>query len=575
MRREFSFDAGEAVSRLVYEAGDTVVLCGDSLAISDVVRVARYGAQVGLTGNEEALRRVEASSAYIIKATEACRPIAGRIPPTCKPIYGVTTGFGGMANVYISPEAAGDLQRNLIHFHKAGAGRRLPVSDVRAAMVIRANSHMLGVSGLRLELIRRIVTFLNARVTPHVREFGSIGASGDLTPLAAITGSLIGLNESFTVDFDGEEMDSLSALARLGLPRLDLLPKEGLAMINGTCVMAGIASQCVHEALLLLKLAMGVHALFIQGLNGTNQSFHPFIHRNKPHTGQVRTAAWMLQLLKGSGLIRDELEGRLEYETGRLIQDRYSIRCLPQYLGPIVDGIDSVARQVATEINSACDNPIIDAEKGIDYHGGNFLGQYIGVAMDQLRYYLGLMAKHLDVQIALLSAPEFSNGLPPCLIGNTERMVNMGLKALQICGNSVMPMLSFLGQSLVDRFPTHAEQFNQNINSLGLGSASLARQSIQTFYQYMAVALIFGVQAVDLRAHLVAGHYDARSVLSPASSVLYEVVREVVDRPPSPDRPYIKNDDEQALEDHIRLIAADIEAGGRIPRAAADYRPEG
>ena len=430
MNKRYSCDSAKEESKQVYDAGDPVVIRGDSLTINEVVRVARYRAEVRLTEEEDVLRRVEASNAYIINATEACRPVAGTMPSTCKPIYGVTTGFGGMASVYIPPEMAGDLQQNLIYFQKAGAGRRLPLSDVRAAMLIRANSHMLGVSGLRPELIRRMVTFLNAGVTPHVREFGSIGASGDLTPLAAITGALIGLNDSFTVDFDGEEIDSLTALTRLGLPRLQLLPKEGLAMINGTCVMTGIASQCVHEAGSLLKLAMGAHALFIQGLNGTNQSFHPFIHKNKPHTGQIRAAAYMLQLLEGSRLIRDELEGRLEYEMGRLIQDRYSIRCLPQYLGPLIDGIDTVARQVTTEINSACDNPLIDPDRGIDYHGGNFLGQYIGVAMDQLRYYLGLMAKHLDVQIALLSTPEFSNGLPPCLIGNTDRKVNMGLKGL-------------------------------------------------------------------------------------------------------------------------------------------------
>ena len=574
MNKEWLRNSGNRGSGQVREAGDPVVIRGDSLAVNDVVRVARYGAEVRLTEEKEVLQRIEASHAYIVNAIEACRPIGGSMPPTCKPIYGVTTGFGGMASVYISPEMAGDLQENLIYFHKAGAGRRLPVSDVRAAMVIRANSHMLGFSGLRLDLIRRMIAFLNAGVTPHVREFGSIGASGDLTPLAAITGAIIGLNESFTVDFRGEETDSLTALNRLGLPRLELLPKEGLAMINGTCVMTGIAAQCTHDARLLLKLAMGAHALFIQGLNGTNQSFHPFIHRNKPHSGQMRVAAYMLQLLEGSRLIRDELEGRLEYEMGKLIQDRYSMRCLPQYLGPIVDGIDTVARQVTTEMNSACDNPLIDPDRGIDYHGGNFLGQYIGVAMDQLRYYLGLMAKHLDVQIALLSAPEFSNGLPPSLIGNRGRAVNMGLKALQICGNSIMPMLTFFGQSLVDRFPTHAEQFNQNINSLGLGSASLARQSIEAFCQYMAVALMFGVQAVDLRTRLVAGHYDARTHLSPSSSALYQAVREVIGRPPSPERPYVRNDDEQALEEHIGLIAADIGAAGRIPMAATDYQPE-
>jgi phenylalanine ammonia-lyase len=187
--------------------------------------------------------------------------------------------------------------------------------------------------------------------------------------------------------------------------------------------------------------------------------------------------------------------------------------------------------------------------------------------MDQLRYHLGLLAKHLDAQIALLVALEFSNGLPPSLIGNTDRKVNMGLKGLQICGNSIMPLITFYGNSLVDRFPTHAEQFNQNINSQGLGASNLARQSINAFHQYMAVALMFGAQAVDLRTYRAKGHYDARGALSHASLKLYEAVREVVEQPPSEKRPYIRNDNEQMLAEHIRLIAADIAAGGRIPQS--------
>jgi len=549
--------------------GEVVIVHGDRMTINEVIRVARFHAKVRLTDDEATLKRIQASHDYIVNAVSACIPIEGVVPQTCKPIYGVTTGFGGMAHSHVAPQDAGELQENLIWFMKSGAGKLLPRAAVRAAMLIRANNHLLGLSGLRLELVQRLETFLNAKVTPQVYEFGSIGASGDLAPLANITGALIGLDRSFKVDFDGEVVDALTALERLGLPRLRLLPKEGLAMINGTCVMSGVAALCVHDAQSLLQLALGAHALCIQGLHGTNQSFHPFIHRHKPHAGQQCAAAQMLKLLQDSQLIRDELEGRQDYKMGELIQDRYSIRCLPQFLGPVVDGLRSIAEQVTTEINSANDNPLIDADRRMDYHGGNFLGEYIAVGMDQLRYYLGLMAKHLDVQIALLVAPEFSNGLPPCLIGNTDRPVNMGLKGLQITGNSIVPLLTFNGQSIADRFPTHAEQFNQNINSLGLSSAQLAYQSIAAFQSYLAIALMFGVQAVDLRSKLVAGHYDARSCLSPASKVLYEAVREVVGRPPSADRPYIRNDDEQPLDQHIHRIAEDIALGGRIHQAVA------
>ena len=296
--------------------------------------------------------------------------------------------------------------------------------------------------------------------TPHVREFGSIGASGDLVPFANITGSLIGLDPCFTVDFNGDEVDALVALERLGLPRLRLRAKEGLAMVNGTSMMTGIAAICAYDMKVLHPLAMGAHALAIQGLGGTNESFHPFIHAHKPHPGQMWAAAYMLNLLAGSKLSLDELSGHRDSYTHDLIQDRYSLRCLPQYMGPIADGLAQISRQIEIEINAVTDNPLIDIEHRRNYHGGNFLGQYIGVAMDHLRYYIGLLSKHLDVQIALLVTPEFNNGLPPSLIGNTARQVNMGLKGLQLTGNSIMPLLTFFGNSLVDRFPTHAEQFN-------------------------------------------------------------------------------------------------------------------
>jgi phenylalanine ammonia-lyase len=540
-------------SPYVTDLDNTVVIRGENLTIPEVVRVARYGARVRLTDEEEVLRRVQASCDYITNAVE-----------TGKLIYGVTTGFGGMANVVISSEDAAELQNNLIWFLKSGAGRRLPTADVRAAMLLRANSHLRGVSGVRLEIIQRIETFLNAGVTPHVYEFGSIGASGDLVPLAYITGALVGLDACFMVDCNGEEVDALTALERLGLPRLRLRAKEGLAMVNGTSVMTGIAVNCVHTVRVLLALTMGVHALAIQALHGTNQSFHPFIHAHKPHPGQMWVAAHMFDLLAGSKLMRNELDSHCGHG---LIQDRYSLRCLSQYMGPIVDGIAQIARQIEVEVNSANDNPLIDVENQVSYHCGNFLGQYVGVAMDHLRYYIGLLAKHIDAQIALLVAPEFNHGLPPSLIGNTTRQVNMGLKGLQLAGNSIMPLLTFLGNSLVDRFPTHAEQFNQNINSQGFGSANLARQSIEIFQQYLAIALMFGVQAVDLRTYRVAGHYDGRACLSAGTLRLYEAVRQVVGRPPLADRPYIRNDNEQPLDAHIARIASDLATGGQIAQA--------
>ncbi|RME43414.1 MAG: aromatic amino acid lyase, partial [Chloroflexi bacterium] len=323
-------------------ADEAVVVRGEGLTIDDIVHVARYRAPVRIADDQQILERVEASRNYVVTAVDAGQAI-----------YGVTTGFGGMAHKVITVENAMALQNNLIWFMKTGTGRRLPKEDVRAAMLLRINSHLRGASGLRLELIRRMETFLNAGVTPHVCEFGSIGASGDLAPLSSITGALIGLDASFTVDFNGEEMDSLTALKRLGLSPMRLGPKEGLAMLNGTSVMTGVAANCVYDARILLALTMGAHALMIQALRGTNQSFHPFIHDQKAHPGQKWAAASMLELLAGSKLVREELGGQHDFREGELIQDRYSLRCLPQFVGPAVDALAQIAQQVEVEANSA------------------------------------------------------------------------------------------------------------------------------------------------------------------------------------------------------------------------------
>lgn len=535
----------------------TVTISGERLTISDVVRVARRRAPVEITTDPETLRRIEASRCYIERAV-----LAGQC------IYGVTTGFGGMSGVLIEPHDAEELQRNLLWFLRAGAGRHLPAADVRAAMLLRANSLLRGVSGIRLELIRRLTTFLNANVTPYVREFGSIGASGDLVPLASIAAGLIGLDPTAHVDFDGEDMEASEALRRLNLSSINLLPKEGLAIVNGTSVMTGIAANCVHDARTLFNLSLAAHALFLQGLRGSDCWLHPFTHLQKAHTGQVQVAERMRELIAGSKLLGPAETSRNNGAgADALVQDRYSMRCLPQFLGPIVDGIHTIESQIEVEMNSATDNPLIDADCGAIHHGGNFLGQYVAVGMDQLRYYLGLMAKHLDVQIALLVTPQFSNGLPPSLVGNLSRKVNMGLKGLQLSGNSLAPLLSFYGNSLADRFPTYAEQYNQNVNSQGFGSANLTRRSIEIFQQYMAIALMFGVQAVDLRTFSTIGHYDARASLSPATAALYNTVRDIVGCPPSADRPYVWDDNQQALDAHIAQIASAIASEDKIAGA--------
>jgi len=535
---------------------DAVVIDGYKLDVASVWRVARQGAPVRCDAASALRERVDASCAFIEDAVQRGEAI-----------YGVTTGFGGMANVVVPPAEAAALQISLLRALKVGVGPTLSRQDVRASMLCRVNSHLHGGSAIRFELIERFIAFLNEGFTPQVHEHGSIGASGDLVPLSYIGACVAGL-DGYLVEHDGELIESRTALGRMGLRPIALRPKEGLALVNGTSVMTGIAAMCTHDARACLAVALGAHALLFQALCGTNQSFHPFIHAHKPHRGQGRVAAQMLRLLAGSALSRDELNGTHPVRANEEpIQDRYSLRCLPQFLGPVVEGLATIRAQMGVELNSLTDNPIIDAEHAVAYHGGNFLGQYVAVGMDQLRYYLGLVAKHLDVQIALAVAPEFSGGLPPSLVGNPSRRTNLGLKGLQIAGNSIMPVLSYLGSPLADRFPTHAEQFNQNINSQGMASATHARRSVELMQGYLAIALMFGVQAVDLRCYQRDGQYDARRLLSEPTAQLYAAVRAVVGVPPDFSRPYVYDDGDHALDHHIAALQADIAAHGRVVQA--------
>lgn len=535
----------------------TIIINGEDLRISDIRAVAQ-GEKVALTTDAAVLDRI-ARSRGVIQNNLA----------RGEQVYGVTTLFGAMADQYVGLEKLIDVQRVALWQHKSTTGPRLPVEDVRAAMLLRANSLAKGASGIRQEIIERFVTFLNAGAHPQVYQRGSIGASGDLVPLSYIAASVVGLDPAFLVDFEGEALNCHTVLARLGLAPLPLEPKEGLALNNGTGACTGVAANSVSRALDLVALGLEIHALYAQAMVATDQSFAPYIHAMKPHPGQIWTAAEMRRLLDGSTVIRSEKAGNRSHRAGKLIQDRYGLRCLPQFIGPIVDALAVAARQIEVEANCANDNPLIDPDTAEIFHTGNFLAQYTGVAMDSLRYHIGLFAKHIDSQIALLITPEFSNGLSPSLVGNSAGDVNVGLKSLGVNGNQMMPLLSFYGQSIVDRFPTHAEQYNQNINSQAMNAANLAREALDVLEHFLAVALMMGVQAVELRAKLAADSYDARAILSGATAGLYVAAREAAFAAPQAERPLHWNDMDEFIQPKIEGMLASISSGGTIMQAIA------
>lgn len=525
-----------------------LALDGRPLEIKQVVAAGKHQFRVELTESSETRNRVAAAVEAVRKAVS-----------DGEEIYGVTTGFGGMACKSIPVELATASQNNLLSFLATAAGKPLDRRHVRAAMLLRANVLLQGCSGVRLEIIERLVQFLQSDAIPVVRDLGSIGASGDLVPLATIARAITGHQDFAKVQFQGRTTQGRQVLEALGLEPIELLPKEGLAIVNGTSFSSAIAANAIHETQHAMALTVGTQALMLRALLVHENPFESFVHQSKPHPGQIWTATVTKRLL---------CEGRTQSNgKSTQVQDRYSLRCLPQYMGSIVEGLARNHRVVHTEMNSVSDNPLVDPTDGQFYQSGNFLGQYIGVAMDELRRHIGLMAKHLDVQIATLMTPEFSGGLTASLRGNEERPFNMGLKGLQITGNSIMPMLTYFGNPLVEHFPTHAEQFNQNINGLSWGSANLAWNSVQHFQQYLAVALISAIQAIDLRAKSSFGHYDGRVLLGTEAEPLYTAFCTVMDYQPGPDRPFLFDDSDRWLEEDLEVLSKNIRDEGTIVHA--------
>jgi phenylalanine ammonia-lyase len=477
-------------------------------------------------------------------------------------VYGVTTGFGGMAEATVDRQLAAASQNNLLSFLATAAGPQIDRRHVRAAMLLRANVLARGCSGIRFEIVERLLKFLAHDATPVVREYGSIGASGDLVPLSTIARAVTGKQGRVQVQLGDQLLDGPAALRQLGFETLELLPKEGLAIVNGTSFSAAIAGHATYEGTHLLALATATQAMMLQALLVHHEPFADFVHRCKPHPGQV----WMARTM------RDLLVDRATHPSRQPVQDRYSLRCLPQYLGPVVEGLARITDVIETEMNAISDNPLIDVATGDFHQSGNFLGQYVGVAMDELRRHIGLMAKHLDVQIAAIATPEFSNGLPASLQGNADIPYNMGLKGLQITGNSIMPMLTWLGNPLVEHFPTHAEQYNQNINGLSWGAALQAWKSVELFQHYMSVAMIFAVQAIDLRARQQFGHFDGRSLLGPTLSEFYESICVTIGTVPGKGRPLLFDDGDVWLEEKLEQLTACVHQRGVVVQAVDTIR---
>ncbi len=446
------------------------------------------------------------------------------------PVYGVNTGFGKLAEVAISSDDASELQVNLLRSHACAVGAPLPVETVRAMMLLRANALSKGYSGIRTATLQLLVDCLNRGIHPYVPSQGSLGASGDLAPLAHLSLLLIGEGDAY---YQGELMPGALALEKAGLKPVELEAKEGLALINGTQAMTGIGSLALFRAWKLADFADGVAALTMEALQGIRDVFHEELHMLRPHSGQLETARRMRAWLDGSKLTTSQGELR--------VQDAYSLRCIPQVHGASRQSLDHVQSVMQVEWNAATDNPLVLTDLGQILSGGHFHGQPVALVMDFMKIAVAELANISERRCERLVNP-LLNGLPAFLARTPG--LSSGLMILQYVAASLVSENKVLAHpASVDSIPSSGNQ--EDHVSMGTTAARQADQIVGNAARVLAIEAIAACEAIAIQ-----GFYDR---LSPATKALYDWVRERV-APVREDRS-LSAEIERVAQDMISLHA--------------------
>ncbi len=448
----------------------------EPVSIEDVVDLAQQRAAVKLCDSRSFRERITRGAELL-----------DRILDEDGVIYGVTTGYGDSCTVDVPAKLAWELPIHLTRFHGCGTGRHLSVEASRAVLVARLASLCRGYSGVSMPLLELLATYIDKNVVPLIPEEGSVGASGDLTPLSYVAAALIGERQ---VHADGEARDTGDVLKELGLTPHTLRPKEALALMNGTAVMTGLACLAFSRAAYLARLASRITSLAALALKSNAFHFSKELFDVKPHPGQGQVAYW----------IRSDLEHEEMPRNPLRLQDRYSIRCAPHVIGVLVDALPFFRSQIETELNSSNDNPIIDPDHELVLHGGHFYGGHIAFAMDSMKIAVANIADLLDRQMALLVDTKFNNGLPSNLSGaESERaMINHGFKAVQIAVSAwTAEALKLTMPASV--FSRSTECHNQDKVSMGTISARDCLRILELTEQAAAAVLLASSQAVELR----------------------------------------------------------------------------
>lgn len=432
-----------------------------------------------------------------------CRKYLDRkIEETTSPIYGVTTGFGSLCNVSIGPDYLAQLQINLMMSHACGTGDRVPNDIVKIMLLLKIQSLSYGFSGCQLATVNRLIDFFNNDVYPVVYMQGSLGASGDLVPLAHLTLPLVGLGE---VEYQGEVITGAELLQRLEWQPIQLASKEGLALLNGTQNMSAFAVWALLQSHRLSEWADRIAAMSLDAYYGLTAPFIDAVHQVRPHKGQMATAARMRQLLEGSEIVE---------KPKQYVQDPYSFRCIPQVHGTVKDTIDYVASAVDVEVNSATDNPTVCPDDDLIISAGNFHGEPIAMPMDFLAIALCELANISERRIYKLVSG--TRGLPSFLVANPG--VNSGFMITQYAAASVVSLNKTLSTpSSVDSIPS--SQGQEDHVSMGANAAIKLYKVVLNTERVLAIELFNAAQALDFRRPLKS---------SPAVETLHDSYRKVV-----------------------------------------------
>lgn len=477
----------------------------DKLQLNDVRLIVEERHQISI--DEEIRRNIESCFFFLDSFSKD------------KVIYGINTGFGPMAQWRIDDDHLKELQYNIIRSHSTGAGEPLPEKCVRAAMLARLMTFMQAHSGVNIQTCELLVEFLNRGIYPVIPQHGSVGASGDLVQLAHIALALIGEGEVF---YQGVRRNTAEVFAELGIKPLQMYVREGLAVTNGTAVMTGIGLVNLLNAKRLVDWSLKASVLMNEIASSYDDLMSEVLNGVKQHQGQQIVAAKMRDISSGSKMLlnrEEELYHKSEEDVfEHKVQPYYSLRCIPQILGPVWDTVENVEKVLLNEMNSADDNPIVDPENKTVIHGGNFHGDYVSFEMDKLKIAVTKMTMLAERQMNYLFHDRINGILPP-FVNLGVLGLNYGLQASQFTATSTTAECQTLSNPMyVHSIPNNND--NQDIVSMGTNSALICQRVIENSYQVMAIHMMALVQAVDC--------LKIADKLAPATREMYDQIRAIV-----------------------------------------------